>query len=187
MNVFELNSIINAARAEGDVSIGGRLFPVHISEVTADTDSRDNTTTIKLECEVLSDLDPLMKIRDYTMYAARGGVSFRNAGGMTPIRKMCFLPEIKDVIFNDPATIVFWTDGSKTVVKVQNGEPFDPEKGLAMAVVKKAFGNEGSYFNRIKKWTDKYEEQKAAENDITNAFEQFKQNLLNAFNKGSEV
>lgn len=40
---------------------------------------------------------------------------------------------IKNVIFNPPATIVFWKDGSKTVVKAQ-GETFDPEKGLAMAI-----------------------------------------------------
>ena len=41
---------------------------------------------------------------------------------------------IKKVIFNDPATIVFWKDGTKTVVKRQEGAEFDPEKGLAMAV-----------------------------------------------------
>lgn len=40
---------------------------------------------------------------------------------------------IKNVIFNPPATIVFWKDGTKTVVKAQ-GETFDPEKGLAMAI-----------------------------------------------------
>lgn len=61
---------------------------------------------------------------------------------------------IKNVIFNNPATIVLWDDGSKTVVKAQNHEVFDPEKGLAMAISKKAFGNKGSYFNEIKKWTD---------------------------------
>lgn len=66
---------------------------------------------------------------------------------------------IANVIFNDPATIVFWADGTKTVVKAQD-EAFDPEKGLAMAISKKVFGNEGNYFNRIKKWTDKYEEPK---------------------------
>lgn len=60
--------------------------------------------------------------------------------------------KIKNVIFNDPATIVFWSDNTKTVVKTQNGEAFDPEKGLAMAIVKKALGNEGNYFNEIKKW-----------------------------------
>lgn len=65
-------------------------------------------------------------------------------------------PEIKNVIFNPPATIVFWDDGTKTVVKAQNGEHFDPEKGLSMAIAKKHFGNKGHYFEEIKKWTEKY-------------------------------
>lgn len=48
---------------------------------------------------------------------------------------------IKKVIFNDPATIVYWTDGTKTVVKRQPGDKkFDPEKGLAMAYVKHELG-----------------------------------------------
>lgn len=59
---------------------------------------------------------------------------------------------IKRVIFNPPATIVFWTDGTKTVVKAQNGEPFDREKGLAMAILKGASGNTGRYFNEIRRW-----------------------------------
>lgn len=68
-------------------------------------------------------------------------------------------PTINNVIFNDPATIVFWSDNTKTVVKTQDGEEFDPEKGLAMAITKKYFGNKGSYYNNIKKWTDKYHEE----------------------------
>lgn len=64
---------------------------------------------------------------------------------------------IKQVIFNDPATIVYWTDGTKTVVKADN-EEFDPEKGLSMAIAKKALGNKGNYFNHIKKWTKQYAE-----------------------------
>ena len=67
------------------------------------------------------------------------------------------IPEIKNVIFNDPATIVFWEDGTKTVVKCQDGDEFDPEKGLAMAIVKKAYGNKGSYCNKMKKWLPKEE------------------------------
>lgn len=65
------------------------------------------------------------------------------------------IPEIKNVIFNDPATIVFWEDGTKTVVKCQDCDEFDPEKGLAMAIVKKAYGNKGSYCNKLKKWLPK--------------------------------
>lgn len=60
---------------------------------------------------------------------------------------------IKKVIFHDPATIVYWTDGTKTVVRAKN-EAFDPEKGLAMACAKKLLGNKGHYFQEFKKWVD---------------------------------
>ena len=59
---------------------------------------------------------------------------------------------IKNVIFNNPATIVMWSDGTKTVVKVQGKERFNKEKGLAMAISKKFFGNEGNYYEEFKKW-----------------------------------
>lgn len=48
--------------------------------------------------------------------------------------------EIEKVIINNPAMIVFWKDGTKTVVTAKD-EAFDPEKGLAMAFAKKALGN----------------------------------------------
>lgn len=47
---------------------------------------------------------------------------------------------IKKVIFNDPATIVLWADGTKTVVKCADFDIFDPEKGLAMAICKRVYG-----------------------------------------------
>lgn len=62
------------------------------------------------------------------------------------------VPRIKKVVFNPPATIVFWTDDTKTVVKCQNNEEFDPEKGITMAFFKKTHGNKGHYFEEIKKW-----------------------------------
>ena len=61
------------------------------------------------------------------------------------------LSPIKKVLFRDPATIVFWSDGTKTVVKASN-EEYDPEKGLAMAISKKFLGNGGNYYNEFKKW-----------------------------------
>ena len=68
------------------------------------------------------------------------------------------LPRITNVIFNGPATIVFWTDNTKTVVKCQEGDDFDPEKGLAMAISKKYFGNKSNYCNIFKKWLPEEEE-----------------------------
>ena len=67
-----------------------------------------------------------------------------------------FKDHIKDVIFNDPATIVFWVDGSKTVVKCQKGETFDPEKGLAMAISKKVLGNDYGYYETFAKYVGRY-------------------------------
>ena len=47
---------------------------------------------------------------------------------------------IDRVIFNDPATIIYWKDGSKTVVKRSEDDIWDPEKGFCMAVIKKLYG-----------------------------------------------
>lgn len=61
----------------------------------------------------------------------------------------------KKVIFNDPATIVYWKDGSKTVVKCRYGDAFDPEKGLAMAIAKHYLGtseSKGNYYDIFKQW-----------------------------------
>lgn len=49
-----------------------------------------------------------------------------------------------NIIFNDPATIVYWSDGTKTVVKKQKGDAFKKETGLAMCYVKKFCGNNTS-------------------------------------------
>lgn len=56
------------------------------------------------------------------------------------------------VIFNPPATIVFWENGDKTVVKCGEGEIFDKEKGLAMAFCKRVWGNTGRFNDMFTKW-----------------------------------
>ena len=59
---------------------------------------------------------------------------------------------IKNVYFNDPYTIIVWKDGEKTIVKCQEGDVYDKEKGFALAMVKHFCGNT-NYFNTIfKKW-----------------------------------
>lgn len=68
---------------------------------------------------------------------------------------------ITKVVFSPPATIVFWSDNTKTVVKADyRYEQYDPEKGIAMAVAKKMLGdNKGKYYDIFKYWKKKYEEQ----------------------------
>lgn len=64
----------------------------------------------------------------------------------------CALPEIRNVVFNDPATVVFWEDGTKSVVKCQKCDTYSKEAGLAMAIAKKAYGNKGSFNDIFSKW-----------------------------------
>jgi hypothetical protein len=51
------------------------------------------------------------------------------------------VPDVARIIFNPPATIVFWDDGTKTVVKCMEGEKFERYAGFAAACMKKMFGS----------------------------------------------
>lgn len=53
---------------------------------------------------------------------------------------------------SNPATIVLWSDCTKTVVKCGPDDIFDKEKGLAMAIVKKMAGNDSRFHKIFKKW-----------------------------------
>ena len=67
---------------------------------------------------------------------------------------MCSV-SIRKVIFNDPATVVLWSDGTKTVVKCGPEDTFDMEKGLAMAIVKKMAGNDNRFHKVFKQYSKK--------------------------------
>ena len=56
-------------------------------------------------------------------------------------------PKIKKVIHNNPATVVFWGDGTKTVVKCQEEDRhgYSERVGLLMCIAKKFFGNTGGF------------------------------------------
>ena len=93
-------------------------------------------------------------VNGYIKLTEYGKTFFGEARGL-PFKPL----SIVKVIFNDPATIVFWSDGTKTIVKTVNGDKFDYEKGLAMAIVKKSYGNSGSYYDELKKWLPKDDEE----------------------------
>lgn len=97
-------------------------------------------------CDLTSDRDGNWRIRSGALYPRREGKKTASATNTAAI---------KDVIFVPPATIVYWSDGSKTVVKCSEKDVFDPEKGLAMAIAKRCGGNKGSYYKEIQSWVEK--------------------------------
>ena len=71
--------------------------------------------------------------------------------GMSVDHNRVYIPAIKKVIFNNPATIVIWNDGTKTTVKCSERDEYSEEVGLAMCISKKALGNKGNFNEVFKK------------------------------------
>ena len=91
----------------------------------------------------------------------RMGVAFttekeKERKDMSVDRHRVCVPSIEKVIFNNPATIVLWNDGTKTTVKCSERDEYSEEVGLAMAISKKAFGNKGNFNEVFKKYIPTY-------------------------------
>lgn len=97
-------------------------------------------------CDLTSDRDGNWRICSGVLYPRCVGNKTASATNTAAI---------KNVIFAPPATIVYWSDGSKTVVKCSEKDVFDPEKGLAMAIAKRCGGNKGNYYKEIRNWVEK--------------------------------
>lgn len=127
------------------IHVGNDIGLITSGSLTTDSCSPykwDSSNTLSLE----------MEISNKYMSKARN---------VTDLISMLFGEDIKlelieKVIFNDPATVILWADGTKTVVRCQDGEKYDPEKGLAMALVKKMCGNKGNYYKIFTKVLKKF-------------------------------
>ena len=66
-------------------------------------------------------------------------------------------PSVRRIIFSPPATIVFWKDNTKTVVKCMEGDEFNPYIGFLSALAKKIYGNNSAIkkiIDRKGEWPD---------------------------------
>jgi hypothetical protein len=95
--------------------------------------------------------------KGYTIYDMND-ILINNSGGKLDMSEIKFdKNEVKDVIFHNPATIVLWKDGTKTVVKCQeqHGDTYNEELGLAMCIIKKMCGNKGNFNDVFNNWLTK--------------------------------
>lgn len=124
------------------ILVDGREFKAHNIEVTSDY----NGTVITASAQ----LYPL----DCTSFSKTLAERYSTSTSSKPLT-------IENVIFNPPATIVFWSDHTKTVVKCDTSlEKYDPEKGLAMAISRKMLGdNKREYYNTFLHWLKRYDKQ----------------------------
>lgn len=62
---------------------------------------------------------------------------------------------ITKVIYNNPATMVFWSDGTKTIAKCHEDDTYSCEQGLNVCILKKVF--KPTYRDILNAWLPTYE------------------------------
>ena len=102
-------------------------------------------------CGWASSAEPLDEGKHYTISRvypttnACGCGSNCSCGGRKSNPKVRFddiLDDVQQVIFNEPATIVKFSDGSKVCVKACSKDTFNKETGLIYAIIKRLYAND---------------------------------------------
>lgn len=88
-------------------------------------------------------VEDILKVNLVTSPPVVSALSLREGGARFPYRP-------KKVIFNDPATVVIWDDGEKTVVKCGENDVYDREKGLALCYMKRILGSSRALNDALK-------------------------------------
>jgi len=122
----------------------GRWFPIGVPDIKIDENTTLSASTAS------TSVDEAKETTSIT-----GCFSLKDDG----LHYSHFAPAIKHVIFCGPATVVFWDDNTKTVVKCMQGDKFDYETGVYVAMLKKLFGESYSDFKHdVKKHVNKQRE-----------------------------
>lgn len=82
-------------------------------------------------------------------------------------------PKPVKIIYNPPATIVFWTDGTKTVVKCSAEDEYNEYYGFLCALGKKIFGTN----SHLKKLIDEKAERHYPEDEFSKQIEQLEKSM----------
>lgn len=116
--VVKIHDIISEFYAVKDGSDTWWFIDDDFEPITSKDDSKKSMQRVKKQRTVMPTLDNVIMICDFKVNGAY----------------------ITKIIYNDPVTVVYWSDGQRTIVKAHN-EPFNDEKGLCMAIMKRALGS----------------------------------------------
>lgn len=87
-----------------------------------------------------------MRLGNFEIYPTKNGIAF---GKVAECGEYNLESAVSKVIYAPPATIIYWKDGTKTVVKCSDQDldegRLSPETGLVYAIAKKVLGNKGNY------------------------------------------
>lgn len=145
------------------VNAGGLSIPVKIMDINHDSGIYESDKTT-FKCLVVNQDEICVSAAKAALNSIYGAKSLANSAAKKEIhnevRSVSIDPmKIKRVIFSYPATIVLWADGTKTVVKCQEGDAYSKDTGLALCIAKKALGNTSKFNDVFHKWIPEEEEE----------------------------
>lgn len=130
----------------------------------------------------LEGLDPVIENTEPIFPTGRENATPRNfvVGGFDPdvrissqarMQPKDFFPKVKRIVYNDPATKVWFEDGTSVLVKTSSTDRFSKELGLVYALIKRLFGtpdekgnvSSDGYMCELKRLSESAYDQKAAE------------------------
>ena len=105
----------------------------------------------------------MMKKMDINIYKTVGSINVRdNKGVLLYVYNAYSNPKLQEdlkpekVIFNPPTTICYFKDGTKEIIRMSQNEilagtNFDPEVGVAMAIVRHLYKNRLEFLRLVEK------------------------------------
>lgn len=103
------------------------------------------------------DISSMYPISSAKPFTCRDMKALVRLSEMDDMRASSLMPKATKCIFDGHATIVFWDDGTKTVVKCQKEDYWDKyseEAGVALCFMKKMLGNKGNFNNTLNELVD---------------------------------
>ena len=155
-----MQNIDDLRRSEGILAIkdaGNNLksvevIPATVCKIVTDSAIGETQVTVRVDFEPL-ETPILVVVNPDKIYkeVSKPETVKKVDNGLTWYCKCNFNPydyTPKRIIYNNPATIVFWRDGTKTVVKKNEKEKYNSYNAFCAALAKKIFGT-NSEVNRI--------------------------------------
>lgn len=138
---------VDCATISDDYSYSGVgfSFPSYNDVVITKMESETNWSTEKLR----EMLDQLQEEEEEKKRAEFARVQAHNA----VLRDM-----VEDVKFSGPCTIVFWNDGTKTMVRCHEKDHMDQEKGILACMAKKLYDNTNIFNEVLREYAEPEEE-----------------------------